>query len=176
VNLESEAKQQQATIEYQAGRTAFERGQYRESVQHLLQASALINKNSPLGGEIQIWLVTAYEAAGQGQEAIALCRQLNLHLDTKIRKQSRRLLYILEAPKLNLRSEWLTQIPDLSNVADSNPQDRKGSSLGTPSDLTRSTAKPEPVELSQVNTQDNAFIWIALIAIALTLSGLLWFS
>lgn len=172
---ESVEKLQQIVIEYQAGEKAFERGQYRESVQYLTKANHLAGQNSRLGGEICIWLVTAYEAAGQRQEAIALCRQLQHHPIGKIRKQSRQLLYILEAPRLNLRPEWLTQIPDLSGVND-DPKYRRGGSASSASGSVRPTSTSEPADLSQVNTQDNCFIWIALLAIALTLGGLIWLS
>lgn len=172
---ESAEKLQQAVIDYQAGKNAFERGRYRESVQHLVEASTLAGQNSRLGGEIRIWLVTAYEAAGQRQEAIALCRQLKHHPVIAIRKQSRQLLYILEAPRLNLRSEWLTQIPDLSAVSDDDFKYRRGAASSTPRS-TRPTLTSEPIDLSQVNTQDNRFVWIALLAIALTLGGLVWLS
>ncbi|MGA9380278.1 MAG: hypothetical protein WBV73_16055, partial [Phormidium sp.] len=40
----------------------------------------------------------------------------------------------------------------------------------------RSLSPPEPVDLSQVNTKDNRFIWVALIAIVLILSGLVWWG
>lgn len=173
---ESVEKLQQIAIEYQAGEKAFERGQYRESVQYLTKANHLAGQNSRLGGEICIWLVTAYEAAGQRQEATALCRQLQHHPVGKIRKQSRQLLYILEAPRLNLRPEWLTQIPDLSGVSDDNPKYRRGGSASSAPASTRPTPTPEPIDLSQVNTEDNRFIWIALLAIALTLGGLIWLS
>ena len=36
--------------------------------------------------------------------------------------------------------------------------------------------EPEPIDLSQVNTADNQFIWIALVGVILTLGGLFWFS
>ena len=36
--------------------------------------------------------------------------------------------------------------------------------------------EPEPIDLSQVNTTDNQFIWIALVGVILTLGGLFWFS
>lgn len=36
-------------IEYQAGKAAFERGEYRAAVQHLEAASALMNRTSRLG-------------------------------------------------------------------------------------------------------------------------------
>ncbi|HEY9615985.1 MAG TPA: hypothetical protein V6C64_04050 [Microcoleaceae cyanobacterium] len=160
--------------EYQAGKAAFERGDYRKSVQHLEAAVALVGMNTALGGEIQIWLVTAYEAAGKQSEAIALCKQITRHPDLKTRKQSRRLLYILEAPKLKTRPEWVTQIPDLSGLSDSAVRDRKGSTAIS----TKSTEKPafqlEPEDLSQVNTQDNRFIWFALLAALLIIGGLVW--
>ena len=53
---ELEAFQQQ----YQAGKTAFERGRYRQSVQHLEAASALATNNFRLNGEVQTWLIAAY--------------------------------------------------------------------------------------------------------------------
>lgn len=160
--------------QYQAGKAAFERGQYRESVQHLEKASALVKRNSRLGGEVQIWLVTAYEAAGQTQSAIALCEQLKRHPDPETSKQGKRLLYILQAPQLKRPDEWMTQIPDLGAVADNENQMRLGSATTT--SKRHQQQKPEPLDISQVNTRDNRFIWAALIAIALTLAGLIWWS
>jgi tetratricopeptide (TPR) repeat protein len=161
--------------EYQAGKLAFERGQYRESVQHLEKASALVARNSRFGGEVQTWLVTAYEAAGQKTEAIALCQQLSRHPDPEIRKQGSRLLYILQAPQLQRPQEWLTQIPDLGTLQDNEAKIRLSS--GTSSTTApQQRPTPEPVDLSQVNTKDNKFIWIALIAIGLTLGSLIWWG
>lgn len=159
-----------ATKEYQAGIAAFERGQYRESVDRLQKASALTARNSRLGGKIQIWLVTAYEAAGQRTEAIALCEQLKQHPDSETSKQGKRLLYIMQAPQLKRPTEWMTQIPDLAAIADNESQARIGSGNNQP----KQPPQPEFVDLSQVNTQDNRFIWVSLIAIGLTLIGLLW--
>lgn len=161
--------------EYQAGRDAFERGLYRESVEHLEKASALAVRTSRLGGEVQMWLVTAYEAAGQRSEAIALCQQLSRHPDLETRKQGRRLLYILEAPKLNTRPEWLTQIPDLTAIEEG----KTASSFAAAAPKRKPAPKPaawtpETVDLSQVNTQDNRFIWVAGAIAALILGGLLW--
>ncbi|UBF24067.1 hypothetical protein K9N68_20340 [Kovacikia minuta CCNUW1] len=164
--------------EYQSGKTAFERGEYRKSVKHLETANTLSNPQSRLGGEIQTWLVTAYEAAGQRSEAIALCKQITRHPDYTTRKQGKRLLYILEAPKLKTRPEWLTQIPDLTELAESDPQDRRGSSLGGSS--SKQPEKPgfqlEPIDLSQANTRDNRFIWVALGAAGLALLSLIWLA
>jgi tetratricopeptide (TPR) repeat protein len=171
-----------AIADYQTGKAAFARGQYRQSVTHLQRANALANPNSPLGGEIQIWLVTAYEAAGQHDDALSLCRALTRHPHYKTRKEGQRLLYILEAPKLQTRPEWLTQIPDLTNLSEGGPNHR----IGTLSDLPMaksSALKPkppfelsEPVDLSQVNTEDGRFVWVALIITLLVLGGLLWLA
>ena len=160
--------------EYQAGKAAFERGQYRESVQHLEKASALVVRNSRLGGEVQIWLVTAYEATGQTTEAIALCQQLSHHPNSETSKQGKRLLYILQAPQLKRPTEWLTQIPDLGTLADNDAKIRLSS--GTAASSTQQSPLPEPVDLSQVNTRDNRFTLVALIALALTLGGLIWWN
>ncbi len=159
--------------EYQAGIVAFERGQYSSAVQHLEKASALVNRNSRTGGEVQIWLVTAYEAAGQISEAIALCEQLKRHPNLETSKQARQLLYILQAPQLKRPTEWLTQIPDLGTLPDNESQTRLGNVTANSSAKPQQRL-PEPIDLTQVNTQDNRFIWVALIAIGLILAGLFW--
>jgi hypothetical protein len=162
-------------IEYQAGKVAFEGGEYRASVKHLEAACALMSRNSRLGGEAQMWLVTAYEAAGQKLEAIALCQQLSRHPDTETRKEGKRLLYILQAPELKRPAEWMTQIPDLGAITESSPEDRRGSQSASGSKRDRKDKlEPEPIDLSQVNTKDNQFIWVALIALILTVGGLIW--
>lgn len=162
--------------QYQAGKAAFERGQYRQSVECLQKASALVDRNSRFGGEVQIWLVTAYEAADRTQEAIALCKQLDSHPSYDIRQQSRRLLYILEAPQLNRRPEWLTQIPDLGAIADNESKTSLGNAAASGKSSSRSVSPPEPVDLSQVNTKDNRFIWVALIGVLLILGSLVWWG
>lgn len=167
-----------ARTEYQAGRAAFESGSYRQSVQHLAKASALLDRNSRLGGEVQIWLVTAYEAAGQRAEAIALCKVLTNHPHLETRKQSRRLLYILEAPKLKTRPEWLVEIPDMTAIEQSESSFRQVSAAAEPKrpKSKRPQPEPEPIDLSKVNTKDNRFVWLALIATILILGSLLWLS
>jgi tetratricopeptide (TPR) repeat protein len=162
------------------GKDAFERGQYRQSVERLEKAVSLFDRGTALHGEAQIWLVTAYEASGKQEEAIALCEQVSRHPHLETRKEGSRLLYILKAPKLQTRPEWLTQIPDLSSL----DADERGLKLAASSPVkppSRSKKQPapeepEPIDLSQINTQDNRFIWVALVAIALTLGGVLWFS
>lgn len=163
-------------IEYQAGKAAFEGGEYRTAVKHLEAASALMPRTSRLGGEAQTWLVMAYEAVGQKQEAIALCQQLTRHPDLETKKQGKQLLYILQAPQLTRPAEWMTQIPDLAAIAESDPKDRRGSNTPAANRQRKKQVEPEPVDLSQINTKDNQFIWIALIALSLTVGGLIWFG
>jgi tetratricopeptide (TPR) repeat protein len=163
---------EQAKAQYELGKRAFEGGEYRQSVEALERAVGLANPNSALGGEMQTWLVTAYQAAGRLTEAIALCEQLGQHPDLKTRQQGKRLLYILQAPQLKTRPEWLTQIPDLTaiNSEGERPQPKYGSTTPKP------IPAPEPVDLSQVNTKDNRFVWVALVLILLLGGGLLWLS
>ncbi|MDJ0715831.1 MAG: hypothetical protein QNJ54_16640 [Prochloraceae cyanobacterium] len=161
-------------IEYQAGKEAFERGQYRLSVQHLETASKLIAGASRKGGEAQMWLVTAYQALGKQKEAIALTQKLCHHPHREIRQQSQRLLYIYEAPKLSRPKEWMTEIPDLSDLSDRQMKDNLGISMS------KSNSKENPAvrseDLTQINTKDNQFIWVALLAIILVLGSLVWFG
>ncbi|MBR8827793.1 MAG: tetratricopeptide repeat protein [Gomphosphaeria aponina SAG 52.96 = DSM 107014] len=155
-------------LNYQAGKKAFEGGQYQKSVAYLEAARKLISPNSRLGGEALMWLVSAYQAAGKSEEAIALCRELAVHPHPEIRQQGKNLLYILQAPRLKRPREWMSEIPDLATLAASEVQFRRGSG-----DRRKQPSKiEEPIDLSQVNTKDNQFIWVALWGILLTLGGL----
>ena len=169
------SNQEKFQIQYKAGKKAFERGEYRQSIQYLSAAKALTTNSSRLGGEAQIWLVTAYQAAGKDKEAIALAQELATHPHPEIRQQAQRLLYIIQAPQLKRPKEWMSEIPDLADTVEGKPKyvtaKNKTSSSSSPSkDI------PEPVDLSQVNTQDNQFIWVALVLTLLTFVGLFWFK
>lgn len=159
--------------EYQAGRVAFESGRYARAVQSLETASGLVERTSRLGGEVQMWLVTAYEASGDTERAIALCKQLVRHPRPETRQQAKRLLYILEAPKLTIPEEWRVKIPDLAALDDNQSISFQANPNADIKYAKPQPKAPEPVDLSQVNTKDNKFIWAALIAIVLILGGLL---
>jgi len=160
---------------YRNGKAAFENGEYRQAVEELEKACALLGPNTRLGGEVQIWLATAYEAAGQNQEAIALCERLKRHPYPDTSKEARRLQYILKAPKLKRPKKWMTQIPDLGELSD------EGSTIRLAASAKKSSGNKEPeelefIDLSQVNTKDNRFILLALIIIVMTLASLIWLS
>ncbi|MGY6530473.1 MAG: tetratricopeptide repeat protein [Cyanobacterium sp.] len=160
--------QEEFTKRYSQGKSAFECGQYRQSVKYLEDACKLVSLNSRLGGEVQMWLVNAYQAVGDGKSAIALCQNLctHPHVDTKI--QAQRLLYILQAPELQRPKEWMTEIPDL-NAKSSLPINRRASS---PRKI-EPKRQIELVDLSTVNTKDNQFLWVSLI-ISLGAIASLW--
>lgn len=160
---------------YVEGCAAFERGDYRQSIEKFEKAVALAKPVTSLGGEIQTWLVNAYAATDRTPEAISLCEKLSHHPDWDTREQGKRLLYILQAPKLKSRPEWLSQIPDLGNLTD---EGSGGFQARTAAPRRRSQPRPEPepLDLSQVNTQDNRFLWVALGGSGLVIAGLLWLS
>ena len=162
--------------EYATGKAVFERGQYGEAVRHFEAASALVERGSRLGGEVQMWLVTAYDAAGQTQEAIALCKQLIRHPSLDTREQARGLIYILEAPKLSKRPEWLVEIPDLGALGDNQSSAFKAGAGGAVNPSKPKLVIPEPVDLSKVNTKDNRFVWVGLIGVGVAIAGLIFFS
>jgi tetratricopeptide (TPR) repeat protein len=160
--------------DYQSGQIAFERGEYRQAVSFFVAAIAQVQLNTKLGGEAQVWLATAYEAAGQLAEAKALCQKLASHPNLDTRQASKRMLYIMQAPELVRREEWLTKIPDLTHLEDSD-----GKTGGNNPPPPPPTPKPKsleeryaPVDLSQVNTKDNNFISIALVVTAIAMLGL----
>jgi hypothetical protein len=163
---------------YQRGKVAFERGEYRQSVQQLETAAALVERNTRLGGEIQIWLVTAYEAAGQRTQSLELCRQLRRHPHWDTRTQSKRLQYILEAPQLVRPDEWLTKIPDLSQLDEESLKRFQAQSSPSSRPKVPEPTKfvPEDVDFSQVKTDDPQFVWIALGITVVILGSLYWLS
>ncbi|HSM82146.1 MAG TPA: tetratricopeptide repeat protein [Nodosilinea sp.] len=168
-----------AKTQYAYGQAAFERGSYRESVEFFEEAVRLAKAATPLGGEIQTWLVNAYSAVGRQQDAIALCQALARHPDIETRKQGKNLLYILQAPQLQRPTNWMTQIPELDGISGEGAQVMGASKYSTtskPGVRSRPMPEPTPIDPSQINTRDNGFLWAALVGVALVLGGLLWLS
>ncbi len=168
-----------ANTQYAYGQAAFERGSYREAVEFFEQAVKLAAASTALGGEIQTWLVNAYSAVGRDADAIALCQVLARHPDLDTRKQGKNLLYILQAPQLKRPTNWTIQIPDLNELSTDGAQNSGASShspVAKSKPRPRPKAKPPAIDPSQINTQDNGFLWAALAGVGLVLGGLLWLS
>jgi tetratricopeptide (TPR) repeat protein len=158
---------------YLAGQTAFENGNYRQAVDLLEAAVAETEAKSKLGGEIQLWLVTAYEASGNLSKAIELCSQLIRHPHIETRQESKRVLYILQAPELSRREEWISKIPDLQEIEE-NPNLRGGSGSVRKSQPApvRKMPPPVPINPSEIETQDNGFLKVLLVLAILVIAGL----
>ena len=165
----------QAESLYAAGQLAFERGNYRDAVLAFETGSRLAGGATLLGGSIQLWLMNAYSAAGRQPEAIALGEKLSKHPDVDVRKQSKRVLEILQAPQLQRRADWLTPQPDLSALDEGDRTSFSMNQTNLPK-KSRPTLNPDPQpeDLSQMNTGDNGFLVAAIALVVLTLGSLWW--
>ncbi|MEM9136084.1 MAG: hypothetical protein AAGB01_01865 [Cyanobacteria bacterium P01_F01_bin.42] len=167
----------QINLKFQQGQRYFESGRYREAIQSLSQACALVESSSKPAGEMRLWLVTAYDADGQRQEALSLCRQLAQSPFIDIRRQAKRLLTILEAPKLSLHEDWVTTIPPLDGVKDPGQmrgEARRVSPQRAPSP--KPVINDQEVDLSQVTTSDRGLAIMAGILVVLLGLGLVWLA
>lgn len=178
MSTESTEPKVRAQAAYRSGRDAFERGRYREAIDQLQEVVELVGKGTQLGGQAQVWLVSSLEAVERRQEAIALCDILTRHPDPTTRTEARRLLYILKAPRLKIRPEWKTEIPDLSGLDERDP---KAAPVYTPRTTPKKRRRkpepdPEPLDWSQISTGDNGFVLAMLVLIGGILGGLLWFG
>lgn len=154
---------------YQEAKLAFESGEYRQSVQLLESVCLSLPQNTKKGGEVRLWLVMAYQALNQYDESIELCSSLLSHPFMDTRTQAKQLKYILEAPRLQRPEEWMTKIPDLTQVQETKIEYKKPVATGKPK-----LKKEEKWEdLSQINTRDNLFLILSL-GIILGVGIMLW--
>jgi len=161
--------QEQVLIFYEMGKKSLESGKYKVSIVHLESAKKLADPHTRLGAEIQILLVTAYQAIGKREEAIALCQELSKHPNLQTRQKAKEVLYIIQAPKLQRPAEWMSEIPALGDE-----QATKAQYVSAK----KQQKKPEPVlelpeiDPSQIETNDNQFIWFALAIAIVTIGSL----
>lgn len=156
--------------QYRAGKEALERGRYRTSIEYLEAAKELVLPYSRRGGEVGIWLVTAYQAANKLEEAIALAQELLAHPDAQTREQAQRILYIIKAPVLERPREWMSEIPELAEA-------EPGASRYVTAN--KKAVQPAEIELedlptSPTDSEDNRFIWFASILVGLIVISLVW--
>jgi tetratricopeptide (TPR) repeat protein len=142
---------------YQEGLRAMERGQYRQAVLAFQEALAA----HPQDPQVKLWLVMAYEANQQRELARDLCRELTSHPDPQIRQQSQRVLYILEAPQLRRRAEWLNQIPLMTDESPPGVTLRQRQSKPSPPAVVSPSVEPR--------VERNHFIPVALVGSLLVL-------
>ena len=171
LTVDLEANKQEFQRNYQLGKQSLENGQYSLSVKYLEEASQRVTQNTLSGGEVRIWLVSAYQAAQKIDEAIALCRELLTHPHPDIRENSKRLLYIMEAPRLKRPQEWMSEIPDLTALPESTPEFQRNRGGVKPKEK-----KEEPVDLATVNTKDNQFVAIGFLVLLISCGALIWLN
>ncbi len=162
------------------GKAAFEAGFYQDAIALFRQGetSQTEDRSMAIDGELKTWLVMAYEAAGDRSAALNLCRIVSRHPHGQTRDQGKRLLYILEAPKLKMKSEWLVEIPDLNHL--DNTDDRAWTlppaNLSPQPKLRPTKPKgyviPEPTDPTTVNMGDERSVFWLLGAVGLVLVGL----
>ncbi len=153
------------------GQAAFEAGEYRAAIALLQRGEKLMlragGKPKSLDGEIKIWLVMAFEAAGDSEKALELCRAVSKFPHGETREQGKRLLYVLEAPKLATQSDWITKIPDLSQIESSDDRawTPPPTNLAPPRPPRPVKPKgyviPEPTDVTKVNMgDDRSIVWL----------------
>jgi tetratricopeptide (TPR) repeat protein len=156
---------------YQAGVRSFEHGDYKQAIAHFQQALNGVNAGTKIGGEIQVWLANAYDAAGNPTEAIALCRSLKKHSDRDVRKSASYVLGILSAPKLNTLKDANSKIPSLKGLDDQTLSRSIGSS-GAKSDRAKSenqSSTRSSIDVQKSQREQNLFLGMA---ISIILAGL----
>jgi tetratricopeptide (TPR) repeat protein len=166
-------EQSQFLASFNQGKAAFERGQYRQSVAAFETAVKYSTLGSKRGGEAQLWLAMAHQAAGDADKAKKLCRPLIRHPDPDCRKQSQQVLAILQAPRLARPAEWMTPIPDLTDQENARPVTAQ---MRRPR---RSKPEPSPIQFEdtrRMNTRDNGFILAAIALIVILFGATYWLS
>jgi len=169
----TENDQNQFLTRFNQGQADFDRGQYRQSIGEFEAALKCTTVGSKQGGEAQLWLAMAYQAAGDTDTAKQLCRKLVRHPDVDCRKQSQQVLAILQAPRLARPPEWLTPIPDLTAQENSRPAPAQ---MRRPR---RPKPEPSPIQFEDprgMNTRDNGFILVAIAFILALLGVTYWLS
>ncbi len=156
------------------GKKLFEVERYTEAIAQLEQAKILINPQTTLGGEVQIWLANAYDAIGETKRAIAICRKLTNHSDPTINKQANYLISIFSAPELSELENVTSTLPNLTNLDRSvdvylSPKSFTASKLSS-NDSSKAIASPTSQVLAPVR-QNYLSIWLLI-----TLAGIIILS
>jgi tetratricopeptide (TPR) repeat protein len=163
---------------YQTAIVNFERGNYGTASRQLEQALAMVDPQTKLGGQVQLWLVNAYEATGKSEPAIALCQQLIRHTDYDVRQSANYVLGIISAPELARREDLVSKIPSLKEITEGDPGDRL-SVKAEQRAKSRPKPPPPPPELDlsipvqpSVNPNSDRFIGVITLILLVALAFL----
>jgi len=125
------------------GRELFSRGRYAESVTHLRKAVSFLGAGSRVGGQIELWMAQALDAAGDKNQAKKVFAKLTMHPDNDVRRVAEELLFIINAPTLALPDDAFIKIP-VGGVLDPN----QGSYIGSRDTSTAPLTSREPEKYS----------------------------
>lgn len=147
--------------------SGFEGGQYRQVLEQVRQAQS----RYPQSGKLRIWQALAQEALGQTQEAILLAQTLVNDPDPEVAQQARYILAIWQAPRLRRPPEWLIEIPDLSQLEDTEPLKHrlayqqlrpKSSRLSSTAHAIEASSRAGPASPLQGDCFNTKLVWVLI--------------
>ena len=145
-DAEAAAKKARAK-RFETGKVLYGVGRYKEAVAALVAALDAEGPFSILGGEIQLWLALAHQAAGDEQACLAVYRQVEAgHPSPKMRKQAADLRYIMEAPKLRVGPDEKPTLPSVDPASPRAPGERTRRRVPSPPRGGGGTARPKTLE------------------------------
>jgi tetratricopeptide (TPR) repeat protein len=145
-DAEAAAKKARAK-RFETGKVLYGVGRYKEAVAALVAALDAEGPFSILGGEIQLWLALAHQAAGDEQACLAVYRQVEAgHPSPKMRKQAADLRYIMEAPKLRVGPDEKPTLPSVDPASPRAPGERTRRRVPPPPRGGGGTARPKTLE------------------------------
>ncbi|MEN9203626.1 MAG: hypothetical protein Q6K80_05615 [Thermostichus sp. DG_1_6_bins_120] len=151
----------------------FEQGQYRQVLDQIRQAQSCY----PQSGKLRLWQALAQEALGQTQEAILLVQTLVGNPDPEVAQQARYVLGIWQAPRLRRPSEWLSEIPDLSQLEEAEPPERRLAYRRLQGESTTSSSAAQSVDPSRPGAAehfDTKLVWVLIGILSASLAILAW--
>lgn len=122
----------------------FRAGQYATAVPEFRRAVAAVGANSAEGGRLTLWLAQALSAAGEHSEAVAVLEALQAHPDGEVANTAAELLFIVNAPRLEVpRNAFLTvPVADFRSASADETQTRHLAASG----LARRTKRRKKIE------------------------------
>ncbi|MFQ3613600.1 MAG: hypothetical protein SNJ68_07795 [Cyanobacteriota bacterium] len=153
--------------------SGFERGQYRQVLEQVRQAQS----RYPQSGKLRLWQALAQEALGQTQEAILLAQTLVGNPDPEVAQQARYILGIWQAPRLRRPPEWLSEIPDLSQLEEAEPPEHRLAYQRSQRKSPHSSPAPQATEASNpsgADRFDTKLVWVLIGILSALLAVLAW--
>ena len=114
----------------QAAEAALNKGDYNYCIRIVDPLLLGFQADTPTGGQLRLLLITAYMGKGNEQEAINICKTITKNKKESVRQQSKQLLSILDAPHLEIPTNWSVEIPKLKMEPSLNSSFRKTKKKG----------------------------------------------